>query len=275
MPDNFQKKHRMDYVKELLKKCKSVAEDLNDLTHPKVSTKPVQNIVGDWKKIDVKAPSKNDSPETKKELDMMSELFTQRNSAVKESIKNHDTDTFYGIEKYLTANNLEYDTKDISELKKAGSGVVRHYKNLYQRPRPYELAKEMNMDFDSMELISDSMKTPAYPAGHSLQSRLIAEYYGKLYPKHKDNLIELADECGYGRVVAGWHYPSDHTTSVKIADELINMVDIQESIIDIPRKTYAPAVFDNADTNNPKMKASVVKQIQDQIKVFEKEFPVI
>ena len=53
MPDNFQKKHRMDYVKELLKKCKSVAEDLNDLTHPKVDDKPVQNIVGDWKKIEV------------------------------------------------------------------------------------------------------------------------------------------------------------------------------------------------------------------------------
>ena len=275
MPDNFQKKHRMDYVKELLKKCKSVAEDLNDLTHPKVDDKPVQNIVGDWKKIDVKAPSENDSPETKRELEMMTELFKQRNSAVEESVKNHDQETFYGIEAYLMKYNLEYDKKDISELKKAGSGVVRHYKNKFQRPRPYELAKEMNMDFDSMELISDSMKTPAYPSGHSLQSRLIAEYYGKLYPKHKDNLIELADECGYGRVVAGWHYPSDHTMSVKIADKLINMVDIQESIIDIPRKTYAPAVFDNADTNNPKLKASVVKQIQDQIKVFEKEFPVI
>ena len=275
MPDNFQKKHRMDYVKELLKKCKSVAEDLNDLTHPKVDDKPVQNIVGDWKKIDVKAPSENDSPETKRELEMMTELFKQRNSAVEESVENHDQETFYGIEAYLMKYNLEYDKKDISELKKAGSGVVRHYKNKFQRPRPYELAKEMNMDFDSMELISDSMKTPAYPSGHSLQSRLIAEYYGKLYPKHKENLIELADECGYGRVVAGWHYPSDHTTSVKIADKLINMVDIQESIIDIPRKTYAPAVFDNADTNNPKIKASVVKQIQDQIKVFEKEFPVI
>ena len=69
MPDNFQKKHRMDYVKELLKKCKSVAEDLNDLTHPKVEPKPVQNIVGDWKKIDVEPPTENDSPETKREME--------------------------------------------------------------------------------------------------------------------------------------------------------------------------------------------------------------
>ena len=275
MPDNFQKKHRMDYVKELLKKCKSVAEDLNDLTHPKVEPKPVQNIVGDWKKIDVAPPTANDSPETKREMEMMTELFKERNSAVEKSVENHDQETFYGIEKYLMQYNLEYDMKDIKELKKAGSGVVRFYKNKFQRPRPYELADAMNMKFDSMELISDTMKTPAYPSGHSLQSRLLAEYYGKLYPKHKDNLIELADECGYGRVVAGWHYPSDHLVSVKIAQELINMVNIQESIIDIPRKTYAPGVFDDEDTNNPKLKPSVVKQIQDQIKVFAKDYPVI
>ena len=49
---------------------------------------------------------------------------------------------------------------------------------------------------------------------------------------------------------------------------------IIESIIDIPRKTYAPAVFDNADTKNPKIKESVLKQINDQVKEF-KEYPVI
>ena len=32
---------------------------------------------------------------------------------------------------------------------------------------------------------------------------------------------------------------------------------IKESIIDIPRQRYAPGVFDDADTNNPKLKQSV------------------
>ena len=50
---------------------------------------------------------------------------------------------------------------------------------------------------------------------------------------------------------------------------------INESIIDIPRKTYAPAVFDDADTKNPKIKSSVKKLIDEQIKEFEKEYPVI
>ena len=50
---------------------------------------------------------------------------------------------------------------------------------------------------------------------------------------------------------------------------------IKESIIDIPRRTYAPAVFDDADTKNPKIKSSVLKLINDQIKDFEKDYPVI
>jgi len=50
---------------------------------------------------------------------------------------------------------------------------------------------------------------------------------------------------------------------------------ILESIIDIPRRTYAPAVFDDANTDNPKLKSSVKAQIDAQLKEFEKEYPVI
>ena len=49
----------------------------------------------------------------------------------------------------------------------------------------------------------------------------------------------------------------------------------KESIIDIPRKTYAPKVFDDANTNDPKIKASVKKQIEDQLKEFETEYPIL
>jgi len=45
---------------------------------------------------------------------------------------------------------------------------------------------------------------------------------------------------------------------------------IQESIIDIPRQTYATPVFDKADTDSPKLKPSVQKQLLDGIKQFTK-----
>ena len=50
---------------------------------------------------------------------------------------------------------------------------------------------------------------------------------------------------------------------------------ILESIIDIPRRTYAPAVFDEADTKDPKIKSSVKQLIDDEVKEFEKEYPVM
>ena len=49
----------------------------------------------------------------------------------------------------------------------------------------------------------------------------------------------------------------------------------KESIIDTPRITYALGVFDDADTPDPKIKASVKKLIDAQIKEFAKEYPVI
>jgi predicted nucleotidyltransferase len=40
---------------------------------------------------------------------------------------------------------------------------------------------------------------------------------------------------------------------------------IIESIIDIPRRTYAPGVFDDADTYNPRLKQSVINIIKNDI----------
>jgi len=50
---------------------------------------------------------------------------------------------------------------------------------------------------------------------------------------------------------------------------------IQEAIIDIPRRTYAKGVFDDADTDNPKLKQSVLNIIQNQIKQFNEIRPVL
>ena len=51
--------------------------------------------------------------------------------------------------------------------------------------------------------------------------------------------------------------------------------DFKESIIDIPRRTYAPSVFDDEDTDNPKIKDSVLRLITEQFKEFESEYPIL
>jgi predicted nucleotidyltransferase len=64
--------------------------------------------------------------------------------------------------------------------------------------------------------------------------------------------------------------------------EIINKLDtiekpiVVEGISDIPRKTYAKGVFDNAETNNPKLKQSVLNMIMKTVKEdFEKYAPVV
>ena len=53
------------------------------------------------------------------------------------------------------------------------------------------------------------------------------------------------------------------------------MKTFKESIIDIPRRTYAPGVFDDADTNNPKIKSSIIGMIMKQFTEFKKEYDII
>ena len=50
---------------------------------------------------------------------------------------------------------------------------------------------------------------------------------------------------------------------------------ITESIIDIPRRTYAPGVFDNADTKEPKIKSEIIGMIMKQFTEFKKEYPIL
>ncbi len=249
--------------------------DIENIRHAKVEEKPIKNYTGNINEIDCPTPSKNTSAATKKEMIEMQGMFKQRNKAIEQSVKNHDPKSQYAIEKYLKDNNLELNKNDTDKIAETGAAIAKKLKNKFERARPYQVAEATGMTFNIMPLESDSMKTPAYPSGHSLQSRLIGEYYAEKYPDHREGLIDAADECGMGRVYAGWHYPSDHNASVKLAKEVypkinLNRKSLKESIIDIPRKTYARGVFDKADTPNPVLKPSVKKMALDGIKTFEK-----
>lgn len=50
---------------------------------------------------------------------------------------------------------------------------------------------------------------------------------------------------------------------------------LKESIIDIPRRTYAQGVFDDADTKNPKLKSKIIGMIMKQFTEFKKEYPIL
>ena len=200
-------------------------KDVDSLKYDKVDEKPTPLLQGeDWKNISVPEPPRNSSPEARLELSMVKELGSNRTQKEVNSIKNHDKSVTHAVKNYLEENDLSYESDDISKLVKTGAGVSRFYKKKFQRIRPWQLAGEFGININHLDFPSDTMSTPAYPSGHSLQSRLVAEYYIEKYPQHKKGLIAAAEECGQGRVKAGWHFPSDHDAAILIATEIAPMV---------------------------------------------------
>ena len=225
-----------------------------EIKYPKVKENKdgEKYLSADYKNFKSEKPS--DSA-TKEEMQKLKKFGERRTKEVEESVKKHDGDPSYAMKEYMDSKNLKYSQEEIDKINVAGSTISRHYKNLHQRARPWQMSKEMNMDINVMRRPSDSMNTPAYPSGHSLQSRLVAEYYAEKYPDHKEELIKAADECGVGRVMAGWHYPSDHKHGVKLAKEALPILDISSDV----KESSLKKVYQRAYNN-------IVKDYTDMVK---------
>jgi nicotinic acid mononucleotide adenylyltransferase/predicted nucleotidyltransferase len=233
---------------------------------------------GSEQNITIPAPPTDDMGEARE----VKRIIAVRSAKDVESIKNHDQEPFYAIKKFCERNQLVFHEGEFDQIIEESVPIIRHFKNKFDRKRPSQVDDTINI------LPSKTNDTPSYPSGHAAQSRLIAKYVAGKFPQHEAALIEAGNECGYGRVQAGFHYPSDYESGNLLGEkmyELMNKSDYMkemktfrsfvESIIDIPRSTYAPGVFDSADTNNPKIKSSVKVMIDKQIEDFAKEYPVI
>ncbi|MEX0348206.1 MAG: phosphatase PAP2 family protein [Paracoccaceae bacterium] len=75
-------------------------------------------------------------------------------------------------------------------------------KSVYDLPRPFVVN-------DAIEPIGEVRPVAAYPSGHSIRAVVYARLLSEAFPQHEDDLINLAERIGYGRVTGGVHYPVD------------------------------------------------------------------
>jgi len=174
------------------------------------------------KHISMRDFPKNSSFETAKELLIIQAASYRIDDFMKRSIKKHDNDPAYAVKVYMDVFGLEYDAKFIEKVILESSEYVLQQKYNFKRPRPFQLGDKFAVKFDVFK--SKTAKTPAYPSGHSCQSHLIAQIYAEKYPQHRTNLLLAAEECGFGRVMAGLHYPSDHKAGISLAKRLFSMM---------------------------------------------------
>ena len=116
----------------------------------------------------------------------------------------------------------DYDKKIAAKLIKESAPVILELKKHFNRPRPKKLAKKMNIKMEDYEM--DSMKTPSYPSGHSVQGILIAKVLGDKYPKAKSAFTKTGENISYSRRVARAHYKSDSKMGEKLGNKMYNYI---------------------------------------------------
>jgi membrane-associated phospholipid phosphatase len=163
-------------------------------------------------------PPANSSLDTAKEFLTIQGATFLRGPGMIKSIRKHDRDPAFAIKMYLTLFGLEFDEDYITNVVKESTILIKYLKNHFNRPRPSQLSPYFGIDLEVLN--SRSNKTPSYPSGHATQARLIAEIYSAKYPEHRSNLIKASEECGGGRIMAGFHYPSDHKAGIYLAKRL-------------------------------------------------------
>ena len=111
-------------------------------------------------------------------------------------------------------NNVkDYDKKIAAKLIKESAPVILELKKYHNRPRPYELDK--NLKAVKMK----SMNTPSYPSGHSAQGMLIASVLKDKYGKAKA-FMKTAENISDSRNMAHAHYSSDSKNGTKLGKQL-------------------------------------------------------
>ena len=113
---------------------------------------------------------------------------------------------------------VDYDKKIAAKLIKESAPLILKLKKHFNRPRPKVLAKKMNIKMKDIEM--ESMKTPSYPSGHSVQGILIAKVLGDKYPKAKSAFAKTGENISYSRRVARAHYKSDSKMGEKLGNSM-------------------------------------------------------
>ena len=111
-------------------------------------------------------------------------------------------------------NNVkDYDKKIAAKLIKDSAPVILELKKYHNRPRPYELDK--NLKAVKMK----SMNTPSFPSGHSAQGMLIASVLKDKYGK-SSAFMQTAKNISDSRNIARAHYKSDSVNGTKVGKQL-------------------------------------------------------
>jgi len=149
-----------------------------------------------------------------KKISKLKTIMESRTEEDEISIRNHDENSFYAIEKYCEKHGLIFHDDEMKDIVISAGDTIGHFKEKFNVTRPFVVDKSIK------PMGSKTNKTKSYPSGHACQSRLVGLYVASKFPEHEGGIMEAAKECGIGRVLAGFHYLSDYTSGNLLADKM-------------------------------------------------------
>lgn len=166
--------------------------------------------------VEIDLPSPNtDLDSAVKEL---KKLMSRRTPENERSIRIHDEQAFYAIEQYCKKNGLLFHDNEMMDIIKHANPTIFYFKNKFKLIRPFDYDKSI------VPMTSKTNKTYSYPSGHATQSMLVGLYVASKFPQHREGVIEAAKECGFGRVLAGFHYMQDYDVGNLLAEKMFALM---------------------------------------------------
>ena len=161
----------------------------------------------------------NSSEETKKELKYLVEITKNADEDdinFCKLIENNHYDFFVIVAKKL---GLDVTKEQILKWVADIDPLLFYLKDKFNRPRPYQLAKELNLEL--YPIIRTDANSAAYPSGHTMDFLVILYHFGKMKPEAASEINELYHKIKKVRELSGVHYPSDRQVSEYLFKELI------------------------------------------------------
>ena len=162
-------------------------------------------------------------PPSDNSFDTMQEVKELEKTPLNKKFVKENDDIEAAFKKTAEQKNIkDYDKNIAAKLIKASAPVILKLKKHFNRPRPKVLAKKLNISMKDIEM--DSMKTPSYPSGHSVQGILIGKMLGDEYPKARTAFVKRGKNISDSRRSARAHYKSDSKMGEKLGDAMYNFL---------------------------------------------------
>lgn len=215
--------------RERFAKNMKIAEDLDDIKYYKILDDakyidaPTPMLGDSWKSIRLQPPPTNSSSRTKEELDFIIHVTNELDDDDIDEIKSQDIDnleqTFIDLLEDHGVRVSEQLHSQVKQLAGELTTVGIFFKRQFNRARPYQLLRELNIDNNVMA--GKTARSPSYPSTHALIGYYLSHWLADKFPNLKGELYKLGYDLGYNRVRAGFHYLSDFIAGVDLAKRLL------------------------------------------------------